>query len=302
MSATITPPRTGRYPLPVVLEAAGGERHHLAGLTIEVHPVDHCTILDENVASGWAVEVSGGAQAPVFDASAEATRGSTVATIAVAAASFVGWQLTLTAPEPIRAFGYEALAFSIHPGDVTGRSLLLGTGSTKSITLVGRKAGRFIVDLTHDAWQEVVIPLEDLLDPGADFDQLRFSGSLEGTFHLDDVRLVAAEAPVAATAVMEHREHATPESFALWPNYPNPFNSGTVIPFALERASEVQLEVYDVLGQRVAKLVRGRREAGRYTVRWDGRNDAGGALASGVYFVRLQAGDHVDSHRLVLVR
>ena len=93
---------------------------------------------------------------------------------------------------------------------------------------------------------------------------------------------------------------AGPQRFALDQNYPNPFNSGTVIRFAVPTSGEAELAVYNLAGQKVTSLVHGPREAGSYTLRWDGRNGAGHELASGVYFYRLQAGDQVETRKLLL--
>ena len=93
-----------------------------------------------------------------------------------------------------------------------------------------------------------------------------------------------------------------PHRFALEQNYPNPFNAGTVIRFALESAGFVEVTVYDLLGQNVRTLAREWRTAGAHAARWDGRDDDGGELASGVYLYRLQAGEQVEARKLVLVR
>ena len=90
-------------------------------------------------------------------------------------------------------------------------------------------------------------------------------------------------------------------------NYPNPFNSETVIEYELPQSGEIQLVIYDVTGQRVARLASGLREAGTYALRWDGRDDAGRRLASGVYLYRLEApamtGDRMlQTRKLLLLR
>lgn len=80
-----------------------------------------------------------------------------------------------------------------------------------------------------------------------------------------------------------------PEDFALYSNYPNPVNPATTIRFALPVSSEIALRVYDVVGREVATLAEGQRGAGYYTVVWNGRSNSGVQLASGVYFLRLDA-------------
>ena len=109
--------------------------------------------------------------------------------------------------------------------------------------------------------------------------------------------LVGDEAFVAA-----ERENLLPETLRLHPNYPNPFRSSTTLTYDLPNASTVRVSVYDVLGRRVQVLVDERKEAGRHTVRWAGRGASGQPLASGIYFVRLRAGDRQVTRRLTLVR
>lgn len=94
----------------------------------------------------------------------------------------------------------------------------------------------------------------------------------------------------------------TAGAFALPQNYPNPFNSSTVVRFGMPVAGEVELGLYDLAGQRVATLAEGMREARSDSVRWDGRDEAGRELASGVYVYRLLAGEQVRTRKLVLVR
>ena len=106
----------------------------------------------------------------------------------------------------------------------------------------------------------------------------------------------------AATAVLETRQSTTPTDVALDQNYPNPFNSGTVIRFSLPQSQEVALTVYNLAGQQVATLVEGMRAAGTYAVRWNGRDYQERELASGLYLYRLQAGDRVETHKLLLLR
>ena len=104
------------------------------------------------------------------------------------------------------------------------------------------------------------------------------------------------------TAVAEERVDEVPADFALEQNWPNPFNAGTAISFAVSVHDAVDLAVYNISGQRVVTLVRGERRAGRYRVAWDGRDDVGAELASGAYLYRLRAGDRVQTRKLLLLR
>ena len=84
--------------------------------------------------------------------------------------------------------------------------------------------------------------------------------------------------------------------------YPNPFNSQTVIRFALPHDGRTDLSIYNAQGQKIADLVGADRQAGIHTVHWDGKDAAGQGVASGVYFYRLQAREHVEVQKLMLLR
>lgn len=107
-------------------------------------------------------------------------------------------------------------------------------------------------------------------------------------------------APNLVTAVEPPSE--APERFELAQNYPNPFNPTTVIPFKVSRPGAVLLEVYDVLGRRLATLIDERLEAGVYEVQWDGTNAAGVAMAGGIYLYRLKAADFQATRAMVFVK
>ena len=83
---------------------------------------------------------------------------------------------------------------------------------------------------------------------------------------------------------------------------PNPFTPRTTIRYELPEAAPVQLSVHDVSGRLVRTLVDTQQKAGDHTVVWDGRDDSGGVLASGVYFVRLESSGETESRRVVLIR
>ena len=97
------------------------------------------------------------------------------------------------------------------------------------------------------------------------------------------------------------RGTALPTDFALGQNYPNPFNPSTIIPYQLPAAGHVRLEVFNVLGQRLATLVDAERSAGTHTAQWDGTDAAGRAVGAGVYIYRLSSGGQTESRRMVLV-
>jgi hypothetical protein len=88
-----------------------------------------------------------------------------------------------------------------------------------------------------------------------------------------------------------------PENFALLKNYPNPFNAATTISFNLPERTEIELAVYDILGRKVATLHEGTLAAGSHRLTWNA-----GDYTSGLYFYRLDAGDHSAMGRMVLLK
>ncbi|MEW5798840.1 MAG: T9SS type A sorting domain-containing protein, partial [Bacteroidota bacterium] len=88
-----------------------------------------------------------------------------------------------------------------------------------------------------------------------------------------------------------------PKEFALEQNYPNPFNPSTMINYQLPMTNHVTLKVYDAIGREVATLVNEVKEAGSYTVQFDGTK-----LSSGIYFARLQSGEKSQVKKLMLMK
>lgn len=93
-----------------------------------------------------------------------------------------------------------------------------------------------------------------------------------------------------------------PDQFALAQNYPNPFNPTTEISFSLPQSAPTNLTIYNVNGQQVATLVDNDLPAGDHVVQWDGRNGSSQAVATGVYFYRLQAGDFNETKKMLMVK
>lgn len=110
---------------------------------------------------------------------------------------------------------------------------------------------------------------------------------------------------IGTKAYAEQHSHGIsliPLNFALGSNYPNPFNPETTIPYQVGRRSLVSLEILNVLGQRIRTLVAGEQNTGQYAVSWDGTDDAGKSVATGVYMCRFHAGEFVATQKLLLVR
>ncbi|OQX92692.1 MAG: hypothetical protein B6D58_01695 [candidate division Zixibacteria bacterium 4484_95] len=101
---------------------------------------------------------------------------------------------------------------------------------------------------------------------------------------------------------IDDKETSLPTSFNLNQNYPNPFNARTELGFYLAEKSEVAFDIYNIVGQKIKTLKKGMLEAGFYTVTWDGTNNNGEVVSSGVYFYRLTAGDKTQTKKMVMLK
>jgi hypothetical protein len=135
-------------------------------------------------------------------------------------------------------------------------------------------------------------------------------GGRPGKFLATDGRVVATSNGSSVHLYYLHQDRVlevqhgplTPDRFALSQNYPNPFNPTTFIDFSLPLSARVRVEVFNMLGQSVRTLLDSERHAGIHTVEWDGTNDHGTPVASGVYIYRINADEMHSSKKMVLVR
>ncbi len=116
--------------------------------------------------------------------------------------------------------------------------------------------------------------------------------TIPGEFELREV-----QASDAAGYLMTAKVELIPTWFALHQNYPNPFNLTTRIAFDLPEDVDISLTVYNISGQKVAELVKGKVEAGHHTVTWDVRD-----ISSGIYFYRIKTGDFTATRKMVLLK
>ena len=104
------------------------------------------------------------------------------------------------------------------------------------------------------------------------------------------------------TVMRVEKAQALPLAAALHQNFPNPFNPSTEIRFDIPTARNVELRIYNQLGQTVRTLVDNRMKAGSYRLKWDGKTEAGHSVSSGVYFYSLEAGDFSQIRKMTLVK
>ncbi len=102
------------------------------------------------------------------------------------------------------------------------------------------------------------------------------------------------------TSVEDHEK--SPSALRITGNHPNPFNPSTTISFTLSRPGQTRLSVYDASGQKVRELASGHLSAGAHSAVWDGRDDSGRTVSSGVYLSRLESGGIVNSAKMLLMK
>jgi N-acetylneuraminic acid mutarotase len=287
----LTLPDNGQFQLPVWLDEAA--QAVLYAFSLTVLPGADLSLFGDGPGSGWTWRPEGTA---ALDTAATAAiyQGTRALTVQASGA----WKAICETALPVSRLGYDSLAVALHPGDGDPpRALEVGLNTHKRRNLLK------LVDWAEKRWQQVAIPLDSMgLEPGEAVASVALVGMLKGSLHLDEVRLTATPPPPPPTAVLEEWTGALPSAFSLAQNYPNPFNSDTAISFALTAREEVVLALYNLAGQQVATLAQGVREAGVYTLTWDGKDRHGMALASGVYLYRLQTATQEQTRKLLLLR
>ena len=161
------------------------------------------------------------------------------------------------------------------------------------------------VDLTFEGMDDVpaeyeILLIDPALEQSQDLRELR-SYTIAGTKQPRALQLVVGSH--AYVDELRVGQDLMPETYEIFPNFPNPFTGSTTLRYGLVEAGPVVLEIYNLLGQRVAVLEQGEeKKAGYHAVAWDGRGIAGESLASGVYFARLQSGSFTQTVKMMLVR
>jgi hypothetical protein len=112
----------------------------------------------------------------------------------------------------------------------------------------------------------------------------------------------AGQLPLQNISSIDDDQQAVPLVYELYQNYPNPFNPITEIRFTLPKSEKVELVIYDVLGRKVSKLIDASMSSGRHTAIWNGTDDYGNAVASGVYFYRLESKNFTQTKKMILMK
>jgi Zn-dependent metalloprotease len=167
-------------------------------------------------------------------------------------------------------------------------------------------------NLSTEDWEKVQFRVSDYVTP-TEFMQFRFvasdyaPGSLVEAL-VDDIEVLALN---VLTGIGDFGDlSALPTQFELHQNFPNPFNPSTTIEFALPANARVDIKIFNLLGQQIKSLSSGEKPAGRYSVVWDGKDESGNPVASGIYIYKMQAEavsgsagqSYVQSRKLVLLK
>ncbi len=285
-------------PLSVLIEQQTSVGPHWSRIEKDllVLPPGDLQIFAEGLAPDWQLVGDSRVQAIDLTSTDRVYEGRTALALQVDQ-NVPGWSVRWTLPAPLSTVGYTTLRFVLHPGDLQPPAL-----ARLRIALNGEELDLLEhIDIERKEWQIVEIPLATFaLDEP--ITAIELSGTFGGLFYIDDLRLVALPLPPGPTAVLEVQTATLPQTFTLSQNFPNPFNSGTVIRFALPTSEHVRLTLYNLAGQKVATLADGLRQAGSYTINWDGKDDGGRVLASGIYLYKLQAGTQEGTRKLLLLR
>jgi hypothetical protein len=185
-----------------------------------------------------------------------------------------------------RSDGSELLGFPLSVGD-----FIRGTPAASDLDADGH------IDLVVAAWDRNVYIW--------DFPAVWHPAQAQWPCFLHDAQRTALHGFDVRDATDTGDDPATvapPAQLELAPNRPNPFNPSTTIAYGLPQAAPVRLEIFDVRGRALRRLVDAPTAAGRHTAVWDGRDSRGREVPSGVYFYRLRAGDAVLARRMLLVR
>jgi len=138
-----------------------------------------------------------------------------------------------------------------------------------------------------------------------------FAADLDGDGDMDVLSASALDDEIAwyensliddPTSISRQEAGDVPNGYALFNNYPNPFNPETSINFTVPKISRVTLAIYDILGRKIRTLVSAIKAAGSYNVTWNGKNNQGQPLASGLYFYNLQAGEFSSTKKMMLLK
>jgi hypothetical protein len=148
---------------------------------------------------------------------------------------------------------------------------------------------------------EETVYFDDLIDIDGDGDLelILAAGTYSPTVTIDKTYIFSTG---VATSALEHTYTTPPSKYQLKQNFPNPFNPSTTIRYSLSGPENISIRIYDVSGQLVKEINKEHNQAGEYEVIWDGSNNNGEKISSGIYFYRLSVGNYNEAKKMILIK
>lgn len=168
----------------------------------------------------------------------------------------------------------------------------------------GSTNARVVVDtLDWTGWQQKVVKMEDIPGSGDRIFHSLVVKQTENGLKTGDIYFDSVILTDSGVTSIDRDPANLPKEFALEQNYPNPFNPTTKIGFTIPKSSNVTLEIFNLLGEKVNTLIDNRRfSSGRYEFTWNAKDDYGKRLSSGVYMYRIKAGDFTQIKKMMLLK
>ena len=181
-------------------------------------------------------------------------------------------------------------ALEVDPGDDVRYQVIISTQSDFSDTLLSASQ---LIDTTYT--------IVSGLQPSQQYYWKVIASDLAGAMTESNIAFSFSTSDIA-TAVTYQNSDQSPTTFSLSQNYPNPFNAQTVIKYQLPQNGQVELAIFNVLGQRVRMLVNEFQSSGSYQVRWHGIDELESLVTSGVYIIRLQSHSLVQTRKMIFLQ
>lgn len=210
-----------------------------------------------------------------------------------------------TAGTPAIAVNVTTIDFgSIETGEENIQNLIITNSGTASLLVSAAVQAPFYLSQGENLTFNMSIPAGESYNLPVIFRPSEgglFSSLLNLTS--DDPNALHTEiALMGLASTVDNDDNLNPMVTALKGNYPNPFNPTTTIAFSLSDASPVKIEIYNILGQKVTTLVNSQLAAGQHNVSWNGRDDNGRGVASGVYFYKMSAGRYTSTKKMIMMK
>ena len=204
---------------------------------------------------------------------------------------------SISIADPLHPYLLESVAVSGRVNDVvvSNNRLYVVSGSTDSssvnaITIIEGSTGLTNLSVQHELFLDSPVW-------GIEFDPRDYD-----TFYAVTADSMLYTAALGIVNSIDKPNAELPEKAVLFENYPNPFNPTTAIHYQLLSFSNIQLSVYNLIGQKVKTLVSKQQSAGSYNIQWDGTNEAGEFVAGGVYLYRLQTDNFNQTRKMILLK